>query len=62
MLNHVTGKNLPSRNRAGESKFRKRQLVNSTIDCIEKLGLSQTTMASIEKHAGVSQGIVVFHF
>jgi TetR/AcrR family transcriptional repressor of bet genes len=26
------------------------------------LGLSQTTIASIAKHAGVSQGIVVFHF
>jgi TetR/AcrR family transcriptional repressor of bet genes len=62
MLDHVTGKNLPSRNRAVKSEFRKRQLVNSTIDCIEKLGLSQTTMASIAKHAGVSQGIVVFHF
>lgn len=62
MLNQVTEKNLPSRNRATQSEFRKRQLINSTIDCIEKLGLSQTTMASIAKHAGVSQGIVVFHF
>jgi TetR/AcrR family transcriptional repressor of bet genes len=62
MLSQVTAKNLPSRNRAVQSEFRKRQLINSTIDCIEKLGLSQTTMASIAKHAGVSQGIVVFHF
>jgi TetR/AcrR family transcriptional repressor of bet genes len=62
MSNPVTEKNLPSRSRAIQSEFRKRQLINSTIDCIEKLGLSQTTMASIAKHAGVSQGIVVFHF
>jgi TetR/AcrR family transcriptional repressor of bet genes len=62
MLSQVTEKNLPSRNRAVQSEFRKRQLINSTIDCIENLGLSQTTMASIAKHAGVSQGIVVFHF
>jgi TetR/AcrR family transcriptional repressor of bet genes len=62
MLSQVTAKNLPSRNRAVQSEFRKRQLINSTIDCIEKLGLSQTTMASIAKHAGVSQGVVVFHF
>jgi TetR/AcrR family transcriptional repressor of bet genes len=62
MLNPVTEKNLPSRSRAVQSEFRKRQLINSTIDCIEKLGLSQTTMASIAKHAGVSQGVVVFHF
>jgi TetR/AcrR family transcriptional repressor of bet genes len=62
MLSQVTEKNLPSRSRSVQSEFRKRQLINSTIDCIEKLGLSQTTMASIAKHAGVSQGIVVFHF
>lgn len=62
MLSQVTEKNLPSRNRAVQSEFRKRQLINSTIDCIEKLGLPQTTMSSIAKHAGVSQGIVVFHF
>ena len=62
MLSQVTVKSLPSRNRAVQSEFRKRQLIDSTIDCIEKLGLSQTTMASIAKHAGVSQGIVVFHF
>lgn len=62
MSNQVTEKNLTSRSRAVQSEFRKRQLINSTIDCIEKLGLSQTTMASIAKHAGVSQGIVVFHF
>ena len=62
MLSQVTEKNLPSRNRAVQSEFRKRQLINSTIDCIEKFGLPQTTMASIAKHAGVSQGVVVFHF
>ena len=62
MLSQVTEKNLPSRSRAVQSEFRKRQLIDSTIDCIEKLGLSQTTMASIAKHAGVSQGVVVFHF
>lgn len=32
------------------------------MDCIDQLGISQTTMASIAKHAGVSQGVVVFHF
>ena len=58
----VTEKNLPSRNRAAQSEFRKCQLINSTIDCIDRLGLSQTTLARIAKHAGVSQGIVVFHF
>jgi len=32
------------------------------MDCIDQLGISQTTMASIAKRAGVSQGVVVFHF
>ncbi len=58
----VTEKNLSSRNRARQSEFRKRQLIAATIDCIDKLGLSQTTLAHIAKQAGVSQGNVVFHF
>jgi len=58
----VTEKNLPSRSRSVQAEFRKRQLIEATIDRIDKLGLSQTTIARIAKHAGVSQGIVVFHF
>ncbi len=62
MLTSVTEKNLPSRNRSVQSEFRKRQLIEATIDCIDKLGLSKTTLARIAAHAGVSQGVVVFHF
>lgn len=58
----VTEKNLGSRSRAIQTEFRKRQLIEATIDCIDKFGLSQTTIAHIAKLAGVSQGIVVFHF
>ncbi len=58
----VTEKNLSSRSRSVQSEFRKRQLINATIDCIDTLGLSQTTIARIADRAGVSQGIVVFHF
>jgi TetR/AcrR family transcriptional repressor of bet genes len=32
------------------------------MDCIDKIGLSQTTLARIAERAGVSQGNVVFHF
>ncbi len=32
------------------------------MDCIDKLGLSQTTLAQIAERAGISQGNVVFHF
>jgi len=62
MQTSVTEKNLHSRSRAVQSEFRKQQLIEATIDCIDKLGLSQTTLARIAERAGVSQGIVVFHF
>jgi TetR/AcrR family transcriptional repressor of bet genes len=58
----VTEKNFSGRNRKSQSEFRKRQLINATMDCIDKLGLSQTTLARIAERAGLSQGNVVFHF
>jgi len=58
----VNLKNLGSRNRTVQSAFRKQQIINATLDCIDQLGLSQTTLASIANKAGVSQGVVVFHF
>ena len=32
------------------------------MDCIDKLGFSQTTLARIAERVGISQGNVVFHF
>ncbi|MCP4767631.1 MAG: transcriptional regulator BetI [Gammaproteobacteria bacterium] len=58
----VTAKNFASRNRKNQSEFRKQQLIEATMDCIDRLGLSQTTLARIAERAGVSQGNVVFHF
>jgi len=58
----VTAKNFSSRNRKRQSEFRKRQLIDATIDCIDSLGLSQTTLARIAERAGLSQGNVVYHF
>jgi TetR/AcrR family transcriptional repressor of bet genes len=58
----VTTKNFASRNRKQQSEFRKQQLIEATMDCIDRLGLSQTTLARIAARAGVSQGNVVFHF
>ena len=62
MATPVTEKNFSGRNRKSQSEFRKRQLIDATIDCIDKLGLSQTTLARIAERAGLSQGNVVFHF
>ena len=58
----VTEKNFASRNRKSQSEFRKKQLIEATIDCIDQLGISQTTLARIAERAGLSQGNLVFHF
>ena len=58
----VTEKNFASRSRKRQSEYRKQQLIDATIDCIDRLGLSQTTLARIAERAGLSQGNVVFHF
>jgi TetR/AcrR family transcriptional repressor of bet genes len=58
----VTEKNFASRNRKSQSEFRKRQFIDATMDCIDKLGISQTTLARIAERAGLSQGNIVFHF
>ena len=62
MATPVTEKNFAGRNRKSQSEFRKRQLIDATMDCIDKLGISQTTLARIAERAGLSQGNVVFHF
>jgi TetR/AcrR family transcriptional repressor of bet genes len=62
MATPVTEKNYASRNRKRQAEFRKQQLIEATIDCIDRLGLSQTTLARIAERAGISQGNVVYHF
>jgi TetR/AcrR family transcriptional repressor of bet genes len=58
----VTEKNFSGRNRKSQSEFRKRQLIDATMDCIDRLGISQTTLARIAESAGLSQGNILFHF
>ncbi|MBT8077290.1 MAG: TetR family transcriptional regulator C-terminal domain-containing protein [Gammaproteobacteria bacterium] len=41
---------------------RRRQLINATIRCIARRGLSGTTMGEVARVAGLSQGIVNLHF
>ena len=57
-----SNKSTNHRSRAAQKIFRKQQLIDATIDCINRLGISQTTLAKITEKAGVSQGIVIFHF
>jgi TetR/AcrR family transcriptional repressor of bet genes len=57
-----TPKKLPSRSRAATKELRRQQLIDSTLDSIAKRGFSETTMANVADGAGLSRGIVNFHF
>lgn len=48
--------------RSKPKKDRRAQLINATIDSIATNGFDNTTMASVTKIAGVSVGLVNFHF
>ncbi len=49
--------------RRRESKqFRREQLMNATIDVLAKRGFAATTLGDVTKRAGLSRGIVNFHF
>jgi TetR/AcrR family transcriptional repressor of bet genes len=48
--------------RTESKQKRKVQLIRATIRSIAKRGLSDTTMATVSKEAGLSQGIVNLHF
>ncbi|WP_425406652.1 TetR/AcrR family transcriptional regulator [Hwanghaeella sp.] len=41
---------------------RRKQLVEAAIDSIVELGMSATTLATVAKAAGLSQGVAVFYF
>ncbi len=43
-------------------ELRRRQLIESTIDSIARRGLAETRMADVAAGAGMSVGIVNFHF
>lgn len=48
--------------RANIKDKRKQQLINATVDCIAKRGLTETTITHISKGAGMSRGIINFYF
>lgn len=51
-----------SKRRTASKQVRKEQLIKATIRSIAKNGLSVTTMATVAKEAGLSQGIINLHF
>ena len=57
------GERLPAkRGRKASKETRRLQLIDATIDSLAKRGFSDTTMADVADGAGLSRGIVNFHF
>jgi TetR/AcrR family transcriptional regulator, transcriptional repressor of bet genes len=53
----------PGRTSRAEAKAeRRQQLIDATIDCIARFGLTGTTMGKVTELAGVSLGLANFHF
>ena len=53
----------PTTSRREEAKERRRlELIEATIDSIARRGFSDTTLADVADHAGLSRGIVNFYF
>lgn len=50
------------RGRKASKEVRRQQLIEATIDSLAKRGYSETTLADVADGAGLSRGIVNFHF
>ncbi len=50
------------RGRKASKEIRRQQLIEATIDSLARRGYSETTMADVADGAGLSRGIVNFHF
>lgn len=60
-MNHATKKTRAGR-RTASKEVRQGQLIKATIRSIARHGLSETTIATVAKEAGLSQGIINLHF
>jgi len=59
----TSGKTEPEkRGRKASKEVRQQQLIEATIDSLAKRGYAETTMADVADGAGLSRGIVNFHF
>lgn len=50
------------RGRKASKEMRRQQLIEATIDSLARRGYSETTLADVADGAGLSRGIVNFHF
>jgi TetR/AcrR family transcriptional repressor of bet genes len=51
-----------TKRRTAPKEERQHQLIQATIRSVAKNGLSETTMATVSREAGLSQGIINLHF
>jgi AcrR family transcriptional regulator len=49
-------------NRKAPRAYRREQLIEATISTVARLGIAQSTLAHVAKAAGVSHGLIIFHF
>lgn len=61
-LDASKGNEQEKRGRKASKEVRQLQLIEATIDSLAKRGYSETTMADVADGAGLSRGIVNFHF
>jgi len=52
----------PAKKRTASKEERQLQLIQATVRSVAKNGLSDTTMATVAREAGLSQGIINLHF
>lgn len=50
------------RPRTAPPEVRRKQLIDATITCVSKYGISGTTLTAVTREAGLSLGLVNFHF
>jgi AcrR family transcriptional regulator len=61
-LQKETPSDAEKRGRKASKETRRLQLIEATIDSLARRGYSETTMADVADGAGLSRGIVNFHF
>lgn len=54
--------NAPARSRTATKEARRSQLIDATIDVLAEKGFSSLTVSDVASKAGLSHGIVNFHF
>ena len=62
LANQGTTSTRPRKERTENAERRRRQLVDATLTSVAENGLARTTLATVARAAGLSQGVAVFYF